>query len=145
MNGQGEHNLFTQWLPQIQPAFVDEVDRITRRRETEHLFHRHFQLEMEGFKAARTFNFEFGGELSFDQDAARGSRQKELAADVVNFQITQSLVDFVDVQTQCGPHFRFKEQRDVVFKHFRQRMLLMGSDLWSTIDDYNPQILEKSW
>ena len=145
MNGLGEHDLLAQRLPQIQPAFVDEVDRITRRREAKHLFHRHYQLKMEGFKAADTFNFKFGGELSFDQDAASGSREKELAADVVDFQITQSLVDFVDVQTQCGPHFRFEEQRDVVFKHFRQRMLLMGSRFRSTINDYNPQILEKSW
>ncbi len=100
---------------------------------------------MEGFKAAHAFSFEFGGELSLDQDAASGSREKELATDVVNFQVTQSLVDFINVQTQCGPHFRFEEQGDVVLEHFRQRMLLMDSCFRSTTNDYNPQILEKSW
>ena len=100
---------------------------------------------MEWFKTTHAFGFEFGGELSFDQDAAGSSRQEKLAADVVDFQVTQSLVDFINVQTQCGPHFRFKEQGNVVLEHFRQRMLLMDSRFRSTINDYNPQILGKGW
>jgi hypothetical protein len=145
MYGQGEHDLLAQWLAQIQPAFINEIDRITRRRKSEHLFHWHIQLQMEEFKTAHAFGFEFGGELSLDQDTAGGSRQQELTADVVDFQVTQGLVDFIEVQTQSGPHFRFKEQGDVVLEHFRQRMLLMSSRFRSTINDYNPQILGKYW
>ena len=145
MNGQGKHDLLAQQLAQIQPTFVDKIDWITRRRKSEHLFQRHIQFQMKRFKTAHAFGFEFGGEVSFDQDAAGGSRQQELAADVVDFQVAQSLVDFINVQTQGGPHFRFKEQGDVVFEHFRQRMLLISSRFRSTINDYNPQILGKSW
>ena len=64
---------------------------------------------IEGFKATYTFSFKFSGELSLDKDTTSGSREKELTADVVNFQVTQSLVDFINVQTQSGPHFRLEE------------------------------------
>ncbi len=99
---------------------------------------------MEVFEATHAFGIKFGRKMSFDQDAAGGSCQKKLAADVIDLQVTQSLVNFIDIQTQCGPHFRFKEQGDVVLKHFRQRMLLIDSRFRSTINDYNPQILGKS-
>ena len=69
---------------------------------------------MEWFKTTDAFGFKFSGELSFDQDPAGGSGQTKLTADVLDFQVTQDLVDFINVQTQCGPHFRFKEQGDVV-------------------------------
>ena len=36
-------------------------------------------------------------------------REKQMTADVVDFQVTQSLVDFIDIQTQRGPHFRLQE------------------------------------
>ena len=109
MHGQGKQDLLAQRLPQIQPAFVDEVNGISRCRKGKHLFHWHTQRQREWIKAAHTFRLKLGGELSLGQDTAVGSRKTELAADVVDFQVTQSLVDFVNVQTQRGPHFRLEE------------------------------------
>ena len=87
----------------------------------------------EGFKTAYTFGLQGSVELSCGQDTTSRAREEQLTADVIDFQITQGLMDFINVQFQGGPHFWFQEEGDVIFKHVRQRMHLSGNYFRSTI------------
>ncbi len=82
---------------------------------------------MEWFKTAYTFGLQSGVELSFGKDATRGAGEEQLTADVIDFQVTQGLMDFIHIQFQGGPHFWFQEEGNVIFEHVRQRMHLCGN------------------
>ena len=66
-------------------------------------------------------------ELSCGKDATRGAGEEQLAADLIDFQVTQGLMDFIHIQSQGGPHFWFQEEGNVILEHVRQRMHLSGN------------------
>ncbi len=82
---------------------------------------------MERFNTADTFGLQGSVELSCSQDTTSRAREEQLTADVINFEITQGLLDFIHIQFQGGPHFWFEQESDVIFKHVRQRMHLSGT------------------